>query len=120
MRPILPLLGLVLLGATSCSICKKSDTVGRSGPGPTVPDLVQYAKPMCGTGEAQGTSVGGNDCFPGATLPFGMIQWSPDTEEGRRESGYADRDKRISDFSVDHISGAGCGYGEDFAMMPIL
>ena len=49
-----------------------------------------------------------------------MIQWSPDTEAGLRKGGYSDQDGRISDFSVDHISGAGCGYGEDFAMMPIL
>ena len=59
--------------------------------------------------------------FPGAVAPFGMIQWSPDTEAGlRKGGGYSDQDGRISDFSVDHISGAGCGYGEDFAMMPIL
>ena len=68
---------------------------------------------MCGTAAEAFT-------YPGATLPFGMIQWSPDTELGQRNGGYSDRDTRISDFSVDHISGAGCSYGEDFAMMPIL
>lgn len=76
-------------------------------------DLTPYALPMCGTD-------GGANLFPGAVMPFGMIQWSPDTELGKRMSGYSYRDQRISDFSVDHMSGAGCSYGEDFGMMPIL
>jgi len=68
---------------------------------------------MCGTGGEANT-------FPGAVAPFGMIQWSPDTEAGERSGGYYDQDKRISGFSVIHLSGAGCGYGEDFAFSPIL
>ena len=76
-------------------------------------NLVQYAKPMCGTAD-------GANCFPGAVAPFGMIQWSPDTEAGRHTGGYAYADARISDFSVDHVSGTGCNYGENFAIMPIL
>ncbi len=74
---------------------------------------------MCGTGTAQGVQWGDNNTFPGAVAPFGMIQWSPDTGDGRHVAGYGDDGKRISDFSVDHISGAGCAYGGDFAMMPI-
>lgn len=79
----------------------------------SLPNLTQYALPMCGTEK-------GANLFPGAVIPFGMIQWSPDTELGLRKGGYNYADKRISDFSVDHISGAGCSYGEDFGMMPIL
>ncbi|HEY1789697.1 MAG TPA: GH92 family glycosyl hydrolase [Verrucomicrobiae bacterium] len=75
-------------------------------------NLTQYASPMCGT-------AGGANLFPGPVLPFGMIQWSPDTEMGMRKSGYSYNDNRISDFSVDHVSGAGCDYGEDFGMMPL-
>ncbi len=52
-------------------------------------------------------------------MPFGMIQWSPDTGNGKHFGGYDFADHRISDFSVDHISGAGCPYGGDFALMPI-
>jgi predicted alpha-1,2-mannosidase len=75
-------------------------------------DLTQYASPLCGT-------AGGANLFPGPVLPFGMIQWSPDTEMGARKGGYSYDDSRISDFSVNHISGAGCSYGEDFGMMPL-
>ena len=49
-----------------------------------------------------GTDGGGNT-FPGATLPFGMIQWSPDTNA---EAWYEYNDKQITGFSLTHISGA--------------
>lgn len=75
-------------------------------------DLTQYASPLCGT-------AGGANLFPGPVMPFGMIQWSPDTEMGTRKGGYSYDDSRISDFSVEHMSGAGCSYGEDFGMMPL-
>jgi predicted alpha-1,2-mannosidase len=109
------LLGATCLLLTSCSTSPKFESGGQaaSAGAAALPDLVQYARPMCGT-------AGGANLYPGATVPFGMMQWSPDTELGRRAGGYSALDTRISDFSVNHISGAGCGYGEDFAMMPIL
>lgn len=60
------------------------------------------------------------DTFPGAVVPFGMIQWSPDTLGGQRPGGYSYSDTQIAGFSLDHVSGAGCPYGEDFAFTPIL
>ncbi len=73
--------------------------------------VVRYANPMCGTGDF-------NNTFPGADAPFGMIQWSPET--GTHKGGYSYSDSQIWDFSLDHLSGAGCQYGENFAFMPIL
>src|SRR5579864_9788507 len=102
----------IALVTTSCNGVKKSGTPAGSNSNYALENLLPYARPMCGT-------AGGANTYPGATLPFGMIQWSPDTELGLRKGGYSDADTRISDFSVDHISGAGCSYGEDFAMMPI-
>ena len=61
-----------------------------------------------------GTAGGGNT-FPGATLPFGMIQWSPDTNH---DAWYYYNDKQIRGFSLTHISGAGCGLYGDFAVLP--
>jgi len=116
-QTILPLASLALLIVTSCSTYwhsgRTSEVSQTLEPKHSLPNLVQYAKPMCG-------AAGGANLYPGATVPFGMIQWSPDTELGLRAGGYSAWDKRISDFSVDHISGAGCSYGEDFAMMAIL
>ncbi|HEY3624632.1 MAG TPA: GH92 family glycosyl hydrolase [Terracidiphilus sp.] len=61
-----------------------------------------------------GTAGGGNT-FPGATLPFGMIQWSPDTGH---LGWYFYTDKQISGFSLTHVSGAGCPLYGDFAVLP--
>lgn len=113
---IISLAGVTAFGG----IWQTAEAADGSGSATPLPNLVQYAKPMCGTGTAPGVDAGGNNTFPGAVAPFGMIQWSPDTEDGRHICGYGDEDTHISDFSVDHISGAGCPYGGDFAMMPIL
>jgi predicted alpha-1,2-mannosidase len=62
-----------------------------------------------------GTAGGGNT-FPGATLPFGMVQWSPDTTN---EAWYFYRQKAILGFSMTHISGAGCSLYGDFGVLPV-
>lgn len=63
-----------------------------------------------------GTAGGGNT-FPGATLPFGMVQWSPDTNT---DAWYRYDQKEIYGFSLTHISGAGCALYGDFAVLPVL
>ena len=63
-----------------------------------------------------GTDGGGNT-FPGATLPYGMIQWSPDTNT---DAWYIYKDKQITGFSLTHVSGAGCSIYGDFAVLPTL
>ena len=60
------------------------------------------------------------DTFPGAVVPFGMVQWSPDTTSLGHAGGYFYPDTQIVGFSLDHLSGAGCAYGGDFAFTPIL
>jgi predicted alpha-1,2-mannosidase len=62
-----------------------------------------------------GTAGGGNT-FPGATLPFGMVQWSPDTNH---DAWYRYDEKSILGFSLTHISGAGCPLYGDFAVLPV-
>ena len=70
--------------------------------------------------------LGGNssgNTFPGATLPFGMIQWSPDTEKGfgKDERGsYLYADERIRGFSLTHLSGPGCPVFGDAPIMPFV
>lgn len=63
-----------------------------------------------------GTAGGGNT-FPGATLPFGMIQWSPDTNQ---DAWYRYDEKQLHGFSLTHVSGAGCPLYGDFAVLPTL
>lgn len=74
--------------------------------------LVQYIKPIDGTGKD-------GNLYPGPSLPFGMIQWSPETGPGKVVAGYNYRDSLIQSFSLDHLSGAGCYYGGDFGFTPI-
>jgi len=65
-----------------------------------------------------GTANSG-DTFPGAVVPFGMMQWSPD-QPTSVSGGYVYSATTISGFGLDHISGAGCPYGGSFLFMPIL
>ena len=62
-------------------------------------------------------TMGSGNTFPGATLPFGMIQWSPDTN---RQAWYFHNEKHLYGFSLTHISGAGCPLYGDFAVLPTL
>lgn len=61
-----------------------------------------------------GTDAGGNT-FPGATMPWGMIQWGPDT---RADGWYHYADETIRGFSLTHISGAGCPVYADVPILP--
>ncbi|HLX25587.1 MAG TPA: GH92 family glycosyl hydrolase, partial [Candidatus Cybelea sp.] len=66
-----------------------------------------------------GTPVGGPiDTFPGADLPFGMVQWSPDTPSQNAGGGYEYTDRAITGFSLTHLSGPGCNVFGDFAILP--
>ena len=87
------------------------------GPVPPTHPRVGLVDPFIGTddGDAPDPPPGdaGGAVFPGATVPFGMIQWSPDTGPSA-EFGYHYRDDRILGFSVTHLSGAGCAAMLDF------
>ena len=76
-------------------------------------DPVQWVDPMIGTD-------GDGHVFPGATLPFGMVQLSPsNTRDGWKwTSGYHYSDTVIDGFAHTHISGAGLGALGDILLMP--
>lgn len=64
-----------------------------------------------------GTS-GAVDDFPGADVPFGMVQWSPDTPSRPAGGGYEYNDKTVTGFSLTHISGPGCAASGDIPILP--
>ena len=69
---------------------------------------------------SSGTPAGGPiDTFPGADLPFGMVQWSPDTPSQNAGGGYEYSDKQITGLSLTHLSGPGCNVFGDFGILPI-
>ncbi|MFG2206543.1 GH92 family glycosyl hydrolase [Streptomyces sp. NPDC048638] len=53
--------------------------------------------------------------YPGAAVPFGMVQLSPDTGH---TTGYGYDDDHIRGFGSVHISGVGCGLGGDLPVLP--
>jgi predicted alpha-1,2-mannosidase len=63
---------------------------------------------------------GHGHCFPGAVVPRGAIQLSPDTYTDGWDwcSGYHISDTSIMGFSHTHLSGTGCGDLLDFLVMP--
>ncbi|REH01600.1 GH92 family glycosyl hydrolase [Flavobacterium aquicola] len=87
-------------------------------------NLVQYVKPIIGT-EKMGHT------YPGATVPFGAVQLSPETDTISYEqngkyngevykycAGYRYEDKTIVGFSHTHLSGTGHSDLGDFLIMP--
>ncbi len=86
-------------------------------------DPVDSVNPFIGTADSTApdpvTGGASGAVFPGATAPFGMVQFSPDTP-GADPSGYAYGRSTISGFSLTHFSGAGCRNGEDFPLMPTV
>src|ERR1043166_5512877 len=58
--------------------------------------------------------------YPGATVPFGMVQLSPDTWNGDWDhcSGYHISDTSIMGFSHTHLSGTGASDLLDVLLMP--
>src|ERR1700759_5087805 len=87
-------------------------------------NLVKYVKPIIGTQRMGHT-------YPGATVPFGMVQLSPETDTASYEkngrynpdvykycAGYQYDDKTIVGFSHTHFSGTGHSDLGDFLIMP--
>jgi putative alpha-1,2-mannosidase len=76
----------------------------------------QYVNPIIGTG-------GHGHTFPGATLPFGMVQLSPDTRIDASWdgcSGYHYSDSVIYGFSHTHLNGTGVSDFGDIMIMPTM
>ncbi|MFF4653251.1 GH92 family glycosyl hydrolase [Streptomyces sp. NPDC001380] len=58
--------------------------------------------------------------FPGPVTPFGMMQLGPDTAPKRPYGGgYSYPAKRLSGFSLTHVSGPGCPAGGDLPLLPV-
>jgi predicted alpha-1,2-mannosidase len=91
--------GVVLVGALT-------STAGQAR-------LSDYIRPFVG---AQGEG----NTFPGPSAPFGMVQFSPDTDTTNwdTDSGYEYTDPTIQGFSLTHLSGTGCPDLGDFLFVP--
>ena len=78
-------------------------------------DLARYVNPFIGTG-------GHGHTFPGAIVPYGMLQLSPDTRLTGWDgcSGYHYSDSKIYGFSHTHLSGTGISDYGDILLTPMV
>ena len=76
--------------------------------------LTKFVDPFLGTG-------GHGHVYPGATVPFGMVQLSPDNgvEGWDWCSGYHYSSNTIAGFSHTHLSGTGIGDWCDISVLPL-
>lgn len=94
-----------LLVLVACTSEKQLDTI----------DYSRYVNPFIGTDFTGNT-------YPGAQVPFGMVQLSPDNglPGWNRISGYFYPDTTIAGFSHTHLSGTGAGDLYDISFMPVI
>ncbi|MEY4834874.1 MAG: hypothetical protein RI980_989 [Bacteroidota bacterium] len=79
-------------------------------------DFAKHVNPFIGTG-------GHGHTFPGATVPYGMVQLSPDTRiDGSWDGcgGYHYDDRTIYGFSHTHLNGTGVSDYGDIMLMPTM
>lgn len=97
----------IILLTFSCSENITIDVAKKNQP------LISYINPFIGTG-------GHGHTYPGATMPFGMMQLSPDTRLDGWDgcSGYHYSDSYIYGFSHTHLSGTGVSDYGDILLMP--
>jgi predicted alpha-1,2-mannosidase len=82
----------------------------------TANDLASEVNPMIGTKASLAHSQDNGNTLPGATRPFGMLYWSPDSDSS---AFYRYENPAVRGFSLTHVSGAGCGQLGDAPMMVV-
>ncbi|OIQ38031.1 MAG: alpha-mannosidase [Bacteroidetes bacterium MedPE-SWsnd-G1] len=107
MKNYFPLFYIIFFALHSCSKLNETDFVKNTTP-------TDFVNPLIGTG-------GHGHTYPGATVPFGMIQLSPDNGTSGWDwcSGYHYSDSITIGFSHLHLSGTGIGDLYDIRLMPI-
>ncbi len=102
---------ILLVGAALIGFGPTSIRAGTEGKNQILP--TDYVRPFVG---AQGEG----NTFPGPSVPFGMVQISPDTDttNWNTDSGYEYTDPTILGFSLTHLSGTGCPDLGDFLFVP--
>ncbi|WP_353946219.1 GH92 family glycosyl hydrolase [Streptomyces sp. HUAS MG91] len=101
-RRALGALGAAVLLGTGLAAPAAQAATGSTG------RLTDLVNPFIGT-ENEGNT------YPGAAVPFGMVQFSPDTGHN---TGYDYSENHIRGFSTVHLSGVGCGLGGDLPVLP--
>lgn len=102
-----------LLRGTAAALAATA-AIARAAPVPKASKhLCDHVDPFIGTG-------GHGHTYPGATVPFGMVQLGPTTDNSRWDacSGYHHDDRTMLGFSHTHLSGTGIGDMFDVLVAP--
>ncbi|ORW44191.1 hypothetical protein AWB90_16855 [Mycobacterium paraense] len=107
---------IALLAATALllTFIAAAPPIAYDGEPQLVANPVDHVDTLIGTGTG-GETVGEINNFPGATVPFGMVQYSPDTVGNY--AGYNYDNPRSTGFSMTHAS-VGCAAFGDISMLP--
>ncbi|NLU73844.1 glycoside hydrolase family 92 protein [Streptomyces sp. HNM0575] len=110
LRTAVALTAATLLAGTLTGAAPQPDARQDGSPSGARQDgrLTDLVNPLIGT-ENEGNT------YPGAAVPFGMVQLSPDTGHN---TGYDHSQNHIRGFSSVHLSGVGCGIGGDLPVLP--
>lgn len=96
--------------ATALGALAASPTVARADAA-LVGDPVGLVAPLAGT-------TAGGGAYPGAATPFGMVQFSPNTEAAEG-GGYEYSNPKTWGFGLNHLSGPGCAAMGDVTSLPL-
>ena len=107
------LITLIVVSAV-CMAFIAAPPIAYDGEPAFVANPVEYVDTLIGTGTG-GETVGEINNFPGASVPFGMVQYSPDTVD--TYAGYDHDNSRSTGFSMTHAS-VGCAAFGDISMLP--
>ncbi|HEY3478377.1 MAG TPA: glycoside hydrolase family 92 protein, partial [Streptomyces sp.] len=104
---------LSVLGMAAALLAQPVGSASAASATALVKDPASLVNPLIGTS-------GAVDTFPGPDMPFGMMQWGPDTTPNRPSGGgYEYQDSKISGFSLTHVSGPGCPVAGDLPILPV-
>ncbi len=95
-------------------------TTGLAGLAGALPAPAFAARAVAGKPDLFVGTGGHGHTFPGPSMPFGMVQLGPDTDNKRWDacSGYHRTDTSIMGFSHTHLSGTGIGDMLDVLVVP--
>src|SRR5246127_3941410 len=113
-RSVIAVLAIIAIVVVCMAFVAAAPPHAYDGPPGLVANPVDHVDTLVGTGTG-GETVGEINNFPGATVPFGMVQYSPDTVGDY--AGYNYGNSRSTGFSMTHAS-VGCAAFGDISMLP--
>src|ERR1700752_2143784 len=113
-RSVIAVLAIIAIVVVSMAFVAAAPPHAYDGEPGLVANPVDHVDTLVGTGTG-GEAVGEINNFPGAAVPFGMVQYSPDTVGNY--AGYNYGNPRSTGFSMTHAS-VGCAAFGDISMLP--